>query len=205
VRSRFQTLILLIGVAAATGSGLAQWRHFGEKAPVLVPAPAPVQVLPPPVKAPAPEETKSPVNTPVAGVHSPLENEMIAAHDDVRKGVGVGKLVWSDQLAAVAQEWADKLKWSGQFEHSRNPIYGENLYEIRGGLSTPQEVVNAWAGEAKDYNYGSNICYGDCRNYLQIVWGTTREIGCAVAQRDEREVWVCEYNPPGNYANRKPY
>ncbi len=130
---------------------------------------------------------------------------MIAAHDDVRARVGVGKLVWSDQLAAVAQEWADKLKWSGQFEHSRNPIYGENLYEIRGGLSTPQQVVNAWAGEAKDYHYDSNTCFGECRHYLQIVWKNTREVGCAVAQRDEREVWVCEYNPPGNYADRKPY
>jgi hypothetical protein len=38
-----------------------------------------------------------------------------------------------------------------------------------------------------------------------MVWRDTREVGCAVATDTEREVWVCEYYPPGNVAGFRPY
>jgi uncharacterized protein YkwD len=136
---------------------------------------------------------------------SSLAREMLASHNAVRDRVGTPPLQWSGQLAAVAQQWADRLIQNGQFVHSHNPKYGENLYEIEGATATPAEVVKAWAEEVRDYDYGSNTCHGACGHYTQIVWSDTREVGCAVARAGRREVWACEYDPPGNWVGRKPY
>lgn len=136
---------------------------------------------------------------------SSLAREMVASHNAVRERVGEKPLKWSAQLASVAQQWADRLIENGQFVHSHNPKYGENLYEIEGAMATPAEVVRAWAEEVRDYDYQSNSCRGVCGHYTQIVWGETREVGCAVVRAGKREVWACEYDPPGNWVGRKPY
>src|ERR1035437_5741567 len=92
-----------------------------------------------------------------------------------------------------------------QFSHRPNSPYGENLFEIRGGVASPQEVVEAWASEARDYDYRSNRCHGQCGHYTQIVWRNTKSAGCAVARGGRREIWVCSYDPPGNYVGQRPY
>jgi PadR family transcriptional regulator len=48
-------------------------------------------------------------------------------------------------------------------------------------------------------------CRGVCGHYTQIVWSNTREVGCGVARDSNREVWVCNYNPPGNWIGERPY
>ena len=140
-----------------------------------------------------------------AQAQNPLAADMLSAHNAVRTKVGTAPLAWSDRLASVAQSWADSLLASGQFAHSHNQSLGENLYEIRGAAATAASVVNTWAGEVKDYDYGSNNCRGTCGHYTQIVWNDTKEVGCAVARGKGREVWVCEYDPPGNFVGKKPY
>ncbi len=138
-------------------------------------------------------------------VDAPSVRDMVASHNAVRAKVGVGPLAWSDKLAAVAQDWADGLIARGEFAHSRSPEYGENLYEIRGAGASAADVVKAWAGEARDYDYASNSCHGVCGHYTQIVWRRTNTVGCAVARGGGREVWVCEYGPAGNWVGEKPY
>jgi pathogenesis-related protein 1 len=132
-------------------------------------------------------------------------HEIIDAHNIVRSRVGTAPLTWSDRLAGVAQEWANHLMANGQFAHSHNPNYGENLYEISGAAATPNQVIKAFADEVSDYDYRSNSCRGVCGHYTQVVWNNTKEVGCAVARDGRREVWVCEYYPPGNWVGRKPY
>lgn len=136
---------------------------------------------------------------------SSLAREMLAAHNTVRAGVGIAPLTWSDRLTARAQEWANTLLARNQFVHTPNSPYGENLYEIAGATATPTQVVDAWAAESRNYDYGSNKCRRVCGHYTQIVWGETKEVGCAVARDSGREVWVCEYNPPGNWVGKRPY
>jgi hypothetical protein len=38
-----------------------------------------------------------------------------------------------------------------------------------------------------------------------MVWSTTKEVGCGVARNSRREVWVCNYDPPGNYIGKRPF
>ncbi len=76
---------------------------------------------------------------------------------------------------------------------------------MTGGTATPHQVVAAWADEAREYDHGTNSCSGVCGHYTQIVWRTTRAVGCAVGSDAHRQVWVCEYEPAGNWVGYRPY
>lgn len=130
---------------------------------------------------------------------------MLAAHNSVRARLGETPLSWSDTLADYAAKWAEHLIATGRFDHRTHPDYGENLFEITGAPATPSRVVSTWASEARDYDYRSNACRGICGHYTQIVWSATRQLGCAVARGAGREVWVCNYNPPGNWQGERPW
>lgn len=148
-----------------------------------------------------------------AGAPIPLVRDMIAAHNAQRARVGVPPLAWSDRLASIAQNWADNLMARGRFEHSPNSELGENLFELQGTgagvAAAPAQVVEDWAAEARDYDYRSNSCRDVCGHYTQVVWRETKTVGCAVARGAGgvgwREVWVCEYNPPGNWQGQRPW
>ncbi|HMO78438.1 MAG TPA: CAP domain-containing protein [Candidatus Paceibacterota bacterium] len=144
---------------------------------------------------------------------------MLAAHNAVRTGVGIAPLTYSPSLAQSAQDWSDKLQANNcDLKHDNNTPYGENLYwesrsgSIKPGLgATPAAVVNDWASEVAHYNYNQNNCVPGkvCGHYTQIVWAETTEVGCGVSQcrqgNTQSEVWVCRYNPPGNFIGEKPY
>jgi pathogenesis-related protein 1 len=135
----------------------------------------------------------------------PWAEEMLQAHNSVRASLKLPPLVWSDKIAAVAQEWAETLLSRGQFVHRPNSSHGENLFEIEGGRALPGRVVDDWAAEARDYDYRRNTCAGVCGHYTQLVWRSTRQLGCGVAHDARREIWVCNYDPPGNAIGGKPY
>ena len=131
--------------------------------------------------------------------------EMLAAHNTVRAKVGVPPLAWSDRLAALAQTWAETLIVRNEFVHRPKSPYGENLFEISGAQVSPRQVVDEWAAEARNYDYRSNRCKAVCGHYTQIIWRETKKIGCGVARKDQTEIWVCNYDPPGNIVGRPPY
>jgi uncharacterized protein YkwD len=136
-----------------------------------------------------------------------IAREMLEAHNAARDRVGVPPLIWSNQLEAAAREWAESLLASGEFRHRPKNSYGENLCDIRGGKATPVQVVDEWTAEAKDYDLAKNACRAGavCGHYTQVVWEKTKRIGCAAAHAGRREVWVCNYDPPGNWARERPY
>ena len=135
----------------------------------------------------------------------PLAREMLSAHNSVRVGVKVPPLEWSEQLAGVAQKWANELINKHQFSHNMAVKYGENLFEITGATASAAQVVKAWDAESRYYNYASNSCSAKCGHYTQLVWRSTKRVGCAVARSGGREVWVCDYDPPGNWVGQRPY
>lgn len=122
-------------------------------------------------------------------------------HNKARAEVGVRPLVWSNKLARFAQNWADHLASSGEFQHSNGP-YGENL----AGGSTLEKALGSWLSEKQDYRPGDKgERWSKTGHYTQIVWGDTREFGCGKAQGTDYVIWVCEYDPPGNMAGEDPY
>jgi len=147
------------------------------------------------------------------------------AHNEVRAALDVRALEWSDELAAVAQEWAVHLASRNRCKMQHRPKqgkyargYGENIYwagplrwsdgrkEIQN--VSPDKVVKRWAGEAADYRYSDNSCRQGrvCGHYTQLVWKSSMKVGCGMARcSDKGQIWVCNYDPPGNYIGQKPY
>jgi uncharacterized protein YkwD len=134
-----------------------------------------------------------------------MADEMVAAHNAIRLKLNLPPLAWSGKLAKAAQEWADTLIRGGAFRHPLKSPWGQNLAEFYRDELLPDQVVHGWASEAAGYDYKTNRCTGTCGHYTQLVWRDTKEVGCAVARRGEREVWVCDYAPPGNYVGMRPY
>ncbi|MEP2025583.1 CAP domain-containing protein, partial [Reichenbachiella sp.] len=93
-----------------------------------------------------------------------------------------------------------------EFKHSGGE-YGENIWAGTEGAFEPTDVVNSWGSEITDYNYESNTCATDkdCGHYTQIVWKNTTQVGCGVATCDGLDIWVCQYDPPGNFIGEQPY
>jgi len=69
-------------------------------------------------------------------------------------------------------------------------------------------LVQRWAAERADYDYAAGVCRVGkvCGHWTQVVWNNTRELGCGVAVcPDNGQIWVCHYNPPGNFIGERPY
>jgi pathogenesis-related protein 1 len=130
---------------------------------------------------------------------------LLEAHNSARVRVGSPPLAWSRGLAGEAKRWADELLTTHMFAHQPDNPHGENLFMISRGTVTPAEVVETWIAERRDYDIETNTCTGVCGHYTQVVWRTTREVGCGMAFDDGRQVWVCEYDPPGNVVGFRPY
>lgn len=161
----------------------------------------------------------------VFGREEGIMRDMIKAHNMVRAEVGLPELVWSDDLACFAQQWAEYLaRENGCAIKHRPPDgkfaqrYGENIYwaspvRMSSGnrylqVITSTQVVQSWAREKANYSYSANSCRTGkgCGHYTQIVWRQTTDLGCARAVcADKSQVWVCNYEPAGNQIGKKPY
>ncbi len=142
-----------------------------------------------------------------------FEQEFVDAHNAARARTeptpdpALPEVSWDNDLADIAESWAAGCV----FEHSMGDT-GENL-ALFSWTVAPTEVVDAWYSEISDYDYDSNSCARGkaCGHYTQVVWRDTTRIGCAVQACDnvqgfgEGELWVCEYDPPGNWVGEKPY
>ncbi len=130
---------------------------------------------------------------------------MLERHNYYRRQVGVRPLVWSQELEAVAQQWADTLAARDNgLMHSLGK-YGENIAGASVCL-TPAFVVDLWAREKQLYHGTPIEKHNKYGHYTQVVWYATRKVGCAMARsKSGFYYWVCEYYPPGNYIGRYPY
>ncbi len=147
---------------------------------------------------------------------------IVKAHNKWRAEVGEAELSYSPALADSAQAWANNLKQINhcQMRHSRSGgLYGENLFWA-GALTwsdgrrelqrvSPEKVVDSWGSEKQDYDHATNRCAPGkkCGHYTQMVWRSTTRVGCARAVCEDtlEQIWVCRYQPAGNWVGKKPY
>ena len=151
-------------------------------------------------------------NSPVLLAQGLNKDELLKAHNQYRKDVGVLPLKWSDSLASSAQKWADRLASTDSFKHSSTQ-YGENIWAGTSEAYSQTQMVNSW-GKERQYFVANRAfpraCTGDwsqCAHYTQIIWKDTQQVGCGLAtsKNTKTDYLVCQYNPPGNIQGRKPY
>ena len=140
--------------------------------------------------------------------------EALDFHNRIRKEVGVSSLLWSTELSAFAQLWANKLATEGcKLEHRPTSgkwaqMYGENIYFGTAKGLTPQDASKAWYAEIKDYS-GEKLTtknFLKVAHYTQMVWQTTTKLGMGKSTcLSGATIIVANYSPLGNYMGQKPY
>jgi pathogenesis-related protein 1 len=143
---------------------------------------------------------------------------MTAAHNAARAAVmpaaspPLPPMAWSTAVAKTSQAFTDDCV----FADTSNG-YGSNAFAGT-GTYTPADVVKAWVSEDADYTYATNTCASgkECGHYTQVVWRDSVGLGCGMTQCTENNpftsdgsgawvLWVCDYDPAGNYVGMKPY
>jgi pathogenesis-related protein 1 len=138
---------------------------------------------------------------------------ILAAHNRVRAKEGCRPLAWSGKLARYAQQWADHLGSADcSMEHRPmsgrwRQVHGENLFTGTAGYYSITDAVTWWENERDAYS-GTPIdlatvsSYG---HYTQLVWNSTRTVGCASIKCGNDMLVVCNYDPPGNVLGQRPF
>jgi hypothetical protein len=131
-------------------------------------------------------------------------------------------LTWSEEMASVAQAWANSCKWEhGMLYDCVGDRLGQNLFVEASVGGYPAlnvtGVINAWNNERKDYNIAMGTCAAGkiCGHWTQVAWAKSSKVGCAYAQCPTMNVggaiWqnalyvVCDYTIAGNVNGEKPF
>ncbi|KAJ0788485.1 putative CAP domain-containing protein [Helianthus annuus] len=137
-----------------------------------------------------------------------LIKDFMSVQNRARAAIHMQPLVWDKRLARYASMYARQRRQDCLLKHSDGP-YGENIFWGSGTRWNPSQAAVTWVSEGRWYNHQSNSCNQgrECGHYTQIVWKTSRRIGCArVTCFGGRGVFmICNYDPPGNYIGEKPY
>jgi len=156
----------------------------------------------------------------------PVEaQESVYAHNLFRAKEGsrnMLSMVWSDEMAAVAQSWANTCTWEhGMLYDCNGERVGQNLFVEASSGGYPAKnmtgVIAAWSGERKDWNFATGQCNSGkmCGHWSQVVAARSLEVGCAATQCPSMVVsgstWynalfvVCDYRRPGNVVGEAVY
>jgi uncharacterized protein YkwD len=114
----------------------------------------------------------------ISGVSAADRDAYLRAHNNERAKHGAAALTWSTTLEAAAQKWANKCV----FKHSGGTLgpYGENLAAGTGSAYSIASAVGSWNAEAPQYNPRNP----QPSHWTQVVWKSTKQVGCAVALCD---------------------
>lgn len=150
------------------------------------------------------------------GLTNHLEQRLLAGHNRERAALGIAPLAWDPALARDARAYADHLVRVGHLVHSQDDPtdpdpQGENLWAGTSGYYGPEAMIGLWADEKQDFKPGvfpNNSISGDLENvahYTQLVWRSSKAVGCAVAHGSEDDFLVCRYSEGGNVIGEVPF
>jgi len=156
---------------------------------------------------------------------------IIDRHNELRQKVASGsesngdqpaasnmlKVTWNDELASVAQRWADQCTFGHDDDRSKcdGTYVGQNAFsswnsqefseaQVMAGLG---DAVQAWYDEVVSPGFPNTdidpfvFSYG-AGHYTQVVWAESAEVGCGVVYYDDggwfATLVVCNYAVGGN-------
>jgi hypothetical protein len=163
-----------------------------------------------PNNATPPTEPQSPVKSEKSSLPepdlSPISAEILEIHNEERAKIGVPSLRWDQQLADDASAYAAVLAQTRELAHAPREGRGierENLLQAMPGWSTSR-MMQSWTIEKRDFvpGYYPNVArdgnWLNVSHYTQMIWSTTTDIGCGIAQGGGFKWLVCRYSPGGN-------
>ncbi|EMS47558.1 Pathogenesis-related protein 1A [Triticum urartu] len=138
-------------------------------------------------------------------------DDILSAHNEARRKVGVQPLTWSPGIAGYAKDYARSRRADCAPRRSSLFYFGENVAVGKGRRLDAGALVAQWVDEGRSYDYGSSSCTAPasssgCARYTQVVWRNTTQLGCGKIVCDSGDtLLVCDYFPPGNYGTGRPY
>ncbi|KAE8246584.1 hypothetical protein A4X13_0g5722 [Tilletia indica] len=134
------------------------------------------------------------------------QQAVVDTHNAYRAKHNAPSLTWNNTLAVFAKNYASKCIWA----HSGGP-YGENGAATVGVATTMASAADMWYNEITMYNFSAPAFSEQTGHFSQLIWKSSRTIGCAAVQctpaslgfawtgpEMATNVW-CEYsNLPGN-------
>ncbi len=134
---------------------------------------------------------------------------LVNRHNTLRKKHSAGSLTKLTDIAKLAQTTANECKKAGKLQHSgtsyKGQWMGQNLYISGGAAPTGAAVANYWYSENKNYDYSTGKSKNNAvtGHFTQLVWKSTKQIGCAVAigtwnGYNPSYFVCCNYFPGGN-------
>ncbi|KAI3886829.1 hypothetical protein MKW98_017181 [Papaver atlanticum] len=135
-------------------------------------------------------------------------HQFISEHNAVRSKFSEQPLTWNSTLARYARRFASQRVGDCDMIHSNGP-FGENIFW--GGKYEDYSAayaVKSWASETSVYDPSKNSCQMNamCGHYTQIIWTTTKRMGCARVKCNSGGVFaICVYDPPGNFEGENPF
>ena len=124
-------------------------------------------------------------------------------HNRLRDKHGAPRLVWSAELATLAQQYAQLLLQNQTFQHgmlidTHGKRMGQNLAWGTSPTWHVDDAVHAWYDEGKKYNYSTTSFDPSTSHFTQLVWKSTTDVGIGVATNGTKTIVVANYSPPGN-------
>jgi len=141
-------------------------------------------------------------------------------------------LKWNDELAEIAQRWADQCTW----EHSKDDktttysYVGQNMaYGASTGIIKDpgfEGFVQKWYDEVSDWPAANVASFSKAGvpegkmigHYTQVVWAATKEVGCGYVSFNNPDsqsmsqgkypymkFMVCNYGMGGNWGKQAVY
>ncbi|KAJ3049982.1 hypothetical protein HK097_009025 [Rhizophlyctis rosea] len=150
-----------------------------------------------------------------ANYGSSFKNAAVNLHNKARKATGaknMNMLKWSDYRASIAckctRKWAntkgisDCAPGQNSWKSSNNKLSDVNA--ITGAISSFVDQKKYFRAPMT-YRKGQYLKKPDICHYTQLVWATTREIGCCVTRGSQGTAVTCQYHPAGNVVNQRVY
>ncbi|CAG0917343.1 unnamed protein product [Notodromas monacha] len=141
----------------------------------------------------------------------------------------MAKMVWDEELAYLAQSWADQCNFTTDCDQCRRTdrlrFVGQNLLRFRGLQSASfvprwSLAVGNWVSSRRDLPPGvlSNYTHDDTwASFTQMIWDFTYLVGCGFASYEEpaagggllgrafTHLYICNYGPAGNVLGTPVY
>ncbi|XP_036022989.1 cysteine-rich secretory protein 1-like [Onychomys torridus] len=147
-----------------------------------------------------------------------VQEEIVNKHNQLRRmvsppGSDLLKMQWSNDAQVNAQRWANQCTYEHSPPEARttNIICGENIFRTNYTKSWTY-VLQSWYDKFKYFKFGLGPNPNDAAvgNYTQIVWNSSYQVACGVAECPDQSLkflFVCHYCPLGNTIRRKyiPY
>ncbi|XP_056619144.1 cysteine-rich venom protein ENH1 [Triplophysa dalaica] len=142
-----------------------------------------------------------------------VQQEIVDVHNAFRRAVeptasNMLKMSWSDTAAQSAEGWISQCNMTHGPPSSRTIDgyeLGENLFKAS-AVYQWSDAVSAWHSEVKNYEYPIGSTNGESiGHYTQVVWYSSYEVGCAVAQCGSYYFYGCHYFRAGNFKGVPPY